>query len=348
VMTGFKREVNPPFFRKRPDDGSKKPLPEVDGSPGKQNELFEGESIEPWPNMVGGPSSQMLFQMLGVDRATNQSPMASYGGGLDVSNVSGAAQKAAQDAGSDKQIPHILPYTRYHAQKFSAVLRLIRNFGDDAKYGGSSPSPLMVPKQRTRNGENPSFELNRDLLDAVGTTIDCQMSQVTPRDLLGLYQAGDIGVKGGFTNKRKIAEMAGEHDFDRMREEWFEDASLEQAFQHPKFAEMFSIPAAIAEQIADAEGDPATQAGWKKALEAWTQVVAMQPQQPPGGAPQPGAPPQGQPMPQQNGQPPMPPGSVVVPPGGDIGAAAGAPGISMPGLGLGPGTQGGAVGRPSG
>jgi hypothetical protein len=48
------------------------------------------------------------------------------------------------------------------------------------------------------------------------------------------------------------------------------------------------------------------------------------------------------------GLPPMPPGVPPGPPPGSelLGPAAGAPGVSMPEFGLGPGIYGGQVGRP--
>jgi hypothetical protein len=318
-------------------------LPEVDGTPGAQNELMEDESIVPWPQQVGGSASQALMTNMGIDRATNQSPMAAYGSTGDKSNVSGAGLDAAASAGADKVSPHIMAYTRFLANDISGCLRLIRNHGDVPKYAGAQPAPLMVPRRKTRNGQSPAFELDRDLLNEVGTNVDCQMSQVSQRDWLQLFQAGKLGVDAGFIVPRTISELAGEHDYDRMQEEWFDEQTLRQAFQHPKFAEMFSVPAAIAEQIEESDGNPKQQAGWRKMLDAWMQIVAMAAQQQ-GGMPGQGGAPAAPPPPPQGG-PPMVDAPTET---GNLGPAAGAPGVSMPGLGLGPGVNGGAVGRPPG
>jgi hypothetical protein len=329
MVMAFKKEVNPPFFRKRPMEKQGQPLPEIDSGPGKQNELQEGEDVKPWPQLAGGPATQMVLQALGIDRSTNSAPMGMRGN-IDKSNVTGAAQNAAEDAGEFHFVPHELAMTSYFSQLFDNVLYLIQNFGDEAKYQTSPPTPLMVPSRRQRTGEAPAFELGKDLLDQVGTRVEVKLNRVNPRDWMALFNAGQIGVANNFVEPETIAEMAGVSDYDGMFQRLMEHKGAVQMWQHPKYLELFEMPALIMDQIKQNQGDPARQQWWMDRLQRWEQMAQMdfQQQQPPPqqGPPQPGA---------QPGAPaPSNPGTAA--------------GVSYPQLQQGPGSRGLPVGRPGG
>ena len=330
MLTAFKKEVNPPIVRHRSDVAAGKPLPETDTGPGGMNEAQLGEErLEPWPTMAGGPATQSVLQALSVDRATGSAPLAMYGA-IDKSNVSGTAQSAADDAGMDKIAPHLATLQRFQAEKFTKTLQCLMNHGDEAKYASETPTPLMAPKRKARSGEAPAFELGRELIERVGPRIECTINKVNPRDWTILFNAGAIGVKEGFILPEMIAEMAGIENYDRMFEEWLEHQSTVQAFQHPKFAEMFTVPMAILENIKETS-DPEKKQKWQEMLQSWMQTVAMQPQQQPG-QPGPGGPPPGPP----NGMAPQPQNPPM------------SAGTSYPMMGQGPGSQGAMVGRSSG
>jgi hypothetical protein len=332
LLMAFKKEVNPPWLLIRGLESYGTPLPEVGSGPGQVTELAEDERPQPYPQLAGGPATQEVLKALGIDRATNSAPIAMYGQ-TDSSQVSGSAMNALTDAGMDKLAPHVLAYTSYLQTKADNILYLLKNHGDDAKYGGPSVRPLMVPKRRARNGEAPAFELGKELLEEVGTRIEVKLSRINPRDWPTLVNAGKLAVEAGFITPDVISEMMGVGDYDRMFEDWLEHQGVLQAFQHPKFAEMFTIPMTIQEQIEQSAGDPMLQQRWQKLLEGWFQTVAMQPQPAPGGGPQ-GSAPGAQGPAQQGGAPP---------PSGNPPTAAG---VSYPETGQGPGSQGAAVGRP--
>lgn len=328
LLMAFKKEVNPPFFRRRPMDLDGTPMPEVDSGPGKQNELKEGEGIEPWPQLAGGPATQMVMQALGIDRATNSAPMAMRGQSTQ-SQVTGAAMNEMEDAGEHHFFPFTVAYTNYHQQLWDNILYILKEHGDDAKYGGATPSPLMVPYQRPKQGEAPAFELGQELLQKVGTRVQVKFNRVNPRDWLALFNAGQVGVANNFIEPEVIAEMAGVSDYDGMFQRLMEHKSAVKLFEHPKYLEMFEMPAMIMEQIKQNEGDPLRQQWWMERLQRWEQFAQMQ-MMPPGGG-QPGAP---------TGQPGAP-GAMPNPQNPPTAA-----GVSYPALGQGPGTEGGAVGRP--
>lgn len=331
MLTAFKKEVDPPFFRKRSMETDGTPMPEVDSGPGKQNELKEGEDVKPWPQLAGGPATQTVLQALAMGRATN-APGPTFYGNVDRSNVTGAAQNAAEDAGEFHFLPLELALKSYHQTKWGNVLYLIREFGDDAKYRAEPPQPLLVPRRRARQGEAPAFELGRDLLERVGTRIEIRLSRVNPRDWVALFNAGQIGVSNNFIEPETIAEMAGVSDYDGMFERLMERKSAVQMFQHPKYLELFEMPATIMEMIRENRGDPERQRWWMQRLQLWEQLIQMETMQQgltpagTGGARGGGA----------NGAAPAP-GAPPVPGG-----------VSLPPLGLGPGTRGAPVGRPAG
>ena len=177
-----------------------------------------------------------------------------------------------------------------------------RNFGHLAENAGSERTPLIIPRARPKSGEQPAFELNRDLIDRVGPRINVRMSKPRVNQLLPIVNAFQGMVANGWATDAMAMEALGYLDVDRIREEWMEDKALKQALDHPKFVEMFTVPTSLMEAMREAEGDPRQQQGFMAALMAWMQNVVQpaqmqqQQQMQPQGMPQPGMPQGGPPM----------------------------------------------------
>jgi hypothetical protein len=243
----------------------------------------------------------------------------------------------AEDAGEHLFVPHTLAYTMYHTQLWDNVLYLIGKNGDDAKYKSypaQPPKPLMVPLRRPKEGEAPAFELGRELIERVGTRIEIKFNRVNPRDWPILFNAGEVGVRNNFIEPEAIAEMAGVADFDGMLERNLEYQTTLKLMGHPLYLEMIEMDLLFVEKIAENAGDPVRQQYWTQRRQGWQQIV-MQKQMSGGGGgqPQPGGQPGG-------GAPTSQPQTPGITPGGYPA------GTSYPALGQGPGSEGGAVGRP--
>jgi hypothetical protein len=335
VIASFIQATNPALIHEHdpmnPDD-----RPAIDTDPGMVNTIPLGDKVAP----IGAGSSPLdtntaLTALTEEQKSVLLPPI--FGGYNDVSNVSGSAANAMTDAGQDKVQPWMKVMERYYQQTHEMALRLIRNLGHQVGRSdvNSRPSPFTVPSYRPRTGENPSVEVDRELIDRVSNTVVISLSAPRKQEMLAIANTYAILTDKGWATDRQAYEAVGGIDFDRMRQEWMEDKALKQALDHPKFVEGFTIPMAIRESMMESEGNPEAEAMFNAALDWWFQNVVqpnmMQQQQAQmGGMPQPGAMPGQLP---QGAQPPQ------VGPGGG-------PGVSFQDLGQGPGTQGGPMGGP--
>jgi len=348
LITGFKREINPPIIRYRSIMAAGTDMPEFSAAAGAVNEAMLGEEqIQPVPNMSNNPITGMIQQTLLTDLMSSNPSMQ---GALDKTNqATGSALTRVGEEGQEMLVPFYQAYETAKAHQLSQILQTIGNFGHLAKYAGDTPRPTMVPARRKRQGEAPAFELSRDLIDAVGPKVEVTLTKVSPADWVPLFNAGKIGVEAGFILPDTIYELAtGNSDYDSFLEEWTERQAWFNAITHPKFNELFNIPAMIAEQIKESDGDPDMVQFWTQRLQEWLQMAQQQAMQqgPPGmggGDPMAALQGMGQPAQQQ-----VPPGALPPPPGSTVVAPPTTSGVSLPSMGMGPGSQGGAVGRPGG
>ena len=341
LITGFKKEINPPTIRYRSDMAAEKEMPNLDAAPGAQNEAMLGEEkIEALPTATSSPLTQTILQSVIADKRMISMPQESYGA-IDKSNVSGTAMANASDAGMDKIAPATMAWGSALGNRYGRIARMVANFGYMAEYGGAEPRKLMIPVTKPRKGQPSSYHFSRDVIEKVGSRISVSFSKVDPRDWVGLFSAAQPGITQGLVTRADIRKIAtGDGDYDRFLEEWMEENAIFSALQLPEYAKAVTVPQAFLQQIAENEGNPEMQQIYQTLLEGWMQVTAPQPQMQPGmQQPQPGM--QGDPnAAAQMGPSPAPPGSVVIPPT--------SAGVSLPAMGMGPGSQGGAVGRPPG
>lgn len=353
IITGFKKAINPPLLRERALETIGQPVHPLNTGPGQVNTTLLGaEKVSPIPTSASPIDTNILLTATTQEqRGTRLPPM--FGGIVEQSNISGTAQNGIADQGMEKLFPWRASVERYHAMRFTRWFGLWRNFGHLAINAGEEPSPLMIPVTRPRNGEQPAFELTRELIDTVGPRVEIRMNKPRLNQLLPIVNAMQGMVANGWATDAMAMEALGNTDYDRIREEWMEDKALKQALDHPKFVEMFTIPMSLMEAAREAGGAPEQQKAFMTALAVWMQNVVqpnqmqlqqqMAPQQqgpqgpqgmPPGlqggvaGMSLPdatgqapgsltgvtGRPPAGE-MPPVDQPPPPPPGSVLIPPG---------------------------------
>lgn len=348
VVTGFKKDINPPTIRYRSDMAAEKPMPALDGSPGAQNEgMFNEEKIEALPT-TDLQKATMLLQQLTQDRMTGSAPPEMFGR-IDKSNVTGVAQAGANDAGMHLLFPNTKAWEMALEQRYDRIVRMLANFGEQAAYGNGEKRPLSIPvSRRVQKGQPSAYEFDREVIEKVGSRVKVSFSRVDPRDWPALAAAGKNMVDGGFALRREIRAIAtGDHDYDTFYEEWMEENALFGALQLPEFQKL-NVLAQMAKEMAELEGDPKAQATFLQMMQFWMQIAAPQPQAQPGmGGGQPGMPQPGG-MPQQQGPqalPGAPQQALQIPP--QVGATPGGPGgMSYSAAGAGPGSNGAPVGRP--
>lgn len=326
ILTGFKREINPPTIRKRSTMIAGTDVPEYSNAPGAVNEVRMGEEdVVLAPQMTNSPISGMLVQTLQA-QAARSDPSISYN--ADKSNVTGAALSRMGDEGTEHILPIYKALEMAKAHQFTQVFQTIGNWGHLTKYGSTtSVRPLLVPARKVKTS-SPAFELSRELIDEVGPKVEITFTKINPADWMGLFNAGKIGIEIDAMSPEILYELAtGDTDYDSFYDKLTQHKVTAAAMSHPKYNEMFLIPAMLAEQIKEAQGDPDMVQFWTERLAQWQQMAA-QPQPMEGAAgPDPMAAAQGD---------PMAPGPQAPPSGA---------GQTLPGA-MGPGSQGAPVGRP--
>jgi hypothetical protein len=335
VLTGLKKDINPPTIRYRTNDAADKPMTSLDTGPGMTNEAMLGEEkIEALPTVNTG-STTMALQALTQDMQSIMAPKEMFGR-IDKSNVTGVAQAGAMDAGQHLLFPMMKSWEMALEIQTDLELRQLSNFGHLAEYGnGGDRKPIIVPAKRRPNGK-AAYEFDREIADRVGTRITVTFTKVNPSDWPGMAAAGKNMIDMGVALRRDVrALMTGDTDFDTFWEEWQEEQAMYLMTTNPDFQKL-NMLSVIEEQITENDGRPELQQGLLRIRQKWEEMMQPPPQQP-GGPPQPGGAP---PPPQQPGMgdvnAPFPPGPGVGVPGQ----------VSYPQLGAGPGSQGGQVGRP--
>lgn len=326
VLTGFKKDINPPTIRYRSDAAAEKEMPQIDASPGAQNEAMMGEEkIEALPTTNMATTNALLTQ-LEKDRMTGSMPPEAFGR-FDKSNISGVAQQGANDAGMHLISPLVRAYETGLGQRYDRIARMLGNFGHLSTHGGDRVQPLIVPVSRKRPNGATAFEFNREIMEKVGTRCEVSFSKVDPRDWPGLAAAGKNMVDGAFALRREIRELAiGDTDWESFMEEWMEENAIFGALQLPEF-QKFAVLDQMLAQAKEHTSNPEVMRRYLRMAELWEQSV-LAPQQ------------------QQMGQPGMPQGQPgMAPP--QMATPGGPGGMSYPAVGAGPGSQGAPVGRPN-
>jgi hypothetical protein len=290
--------------------------------------MQEHEDLKPLIDRIDPSVFGPLMSTTMQNRATNQ--MSPAGMGVNPgANASGNAIEGLADSSRDN---HETPLTQamesFHEAKASMRLRIIRDWGqllrtsEDGDYG-----VLDIPHhggRRRRDGLPPAFELTPEMLDRVGITVEAHLTSVQLRNLGPLGNAVNQWTSSGLMSRREGIALRGHPDPDDV----FDELDYEETLQDPDIKKGMRL-----KKLRDR--DP----------EAY-QIVRelMQAQQPQGGPPQgmggpppmPGLPgpnstsgvnlqalgmgqqgPTGRPP--EAGPPPPPPGSILIPPGANIG-----------------------------
>lgn len=326
ILTGFKKDINPPTIRYRSDAAAEKPMPGLDASPGAQNEAMLGEEkIEAFPTTNMATTDRVITQLT-QDRMTGSAPPSMFGRLQGTSNVTGVAQQEASDAGMHLLIPMVKAWEAGLARRYDRIARMVGNFGHLAAYGSADePKPFMIPvSRRPKRGDPAAYEFDREVIEKAGSRVIIDLRNIANQNSPAEAAAAKNRIDAGLTLRREERErLTGDTDEARFYDEYAEEQGLFAALQLPEY-QKFKVYTDFIAEAKENEGKPEYQKKFLDAAELWKQtVLAPQPQQPPMGGP-PGMAPQGPPQ-----------------------ATPGVPGgMSYPAMGQGPGSMGAPVGRP--
>lgn len=309
--------------------------------------IKDHETLQPLMTQVNPSTLGPLTQALNMDRDTGAMPRTAYGASQD-GQVSGNAIEGLNEAGRDKLTPYLRALQQYHARKAQLYLQLWRDFGNLYGYDDMDmpTGALTVPSRRRGPGTDlMSVTITPENIEDTGVKVKCRMTSIRLQNLGALANAAGMWMQAGTMSRRQAMELRGDPDPNAT----FEEIAYENAIT----SEENQAVAMLIETLKRAGMLPDDPDQFQQAsaeIYAQFQMAKIQSMLAqatgagggPGGAPPPGGlmggmpPGGGGPV----GAPPMAP-----PPAGPL-MGPGANQAAM--MGLGPGSQGGVVGRPPG
>jgi hypothetical protein len=266
---------NPPVMRGRSAMASQQPAPDLISKPGSQNEYMLGEEkLEPfpYPNRMGYDQG-VIMEAMTRDQSRGRAPDSAFGL-FGQSNISGTANKMGLQAGEHLWKPWAREIDRYLERDTAKAFRLWQRLGHTVEYASSNRRPFVVPNDRPQKGEPGSFELTKECLQKVGPHIKVRSGNVNLNDPMiwnSIKMANEVGLP-----KQEAFDRLAEITYDpQMQQEWLEEQSLAIAMQNPKFVEIIGIPAMLASEMNEAEGDPERMELLQAFLKGWMQVVVQ-------------------------------------------------------------------------
>jgi len=273
-LYSLKMQNDPATIRYRSDNAANIPAPPLVARPGESNDAMLGEEkIEPFPYANRTQYDQnVIMDAMSRDRLTGRAPMAAYGV-FDQSNISGTASRMGLSAGQHLWKPWANQLDRFIERDLSKALRLWQRLGHTVEYAKPQRRPFVVPNSRPLKGEPGSFELTKECLEKVGPSIVVRSDAQDTSDWVVRGNAAKLLNELGMPKPEVFDKLFSLNYDEQMAQEWLEEQSLAVAMQNPKFMEIIGIPAMIAAELNDAEGDDERTALLQSFLQGWTQVV---------------------------------------------------------------------------
>jgi hypothetical protein len=273
---GLELDHFPPTILYRTPTADQAPPEEMTFEPGAQNLKQLGEEkVEPMPrNPQAATSHAHVTQQLERDRLTGSAPLSAYGH-MDQSNISGTANKQANSAGLHLWKPWAKHLESFRARDLTLALRMWQRLGHTVEYATPQRRPFVVPVAKPYSGEPGSFELDRDTLNKVGPDVRVSLVSHNTDEWLLRAQTMQFMRQEGFPKEWLAEELFGVDMDEQMIEESQEDLALAKMWEHPKFLELIGIPARLATEIAESEGDPENQALLAEFMQKWDELMVQ-------------------------------------------------------------------------
>jgi len=289
--------------------------------------------VQAVPTMVNAQDFQGIMAMNDRDRQTGGIPLGMYGA-QPGSNITGNSMSVAAESGMDHITPWIRALETGRTRVLEKMFRIWRNEGHLTRFANGEKTDFFIPTDRPQTSEELAQILTPELIDNLGPRVRVTMSRIRVQEAMQWANIAATAIPLGILSKRRAAEYMGQTDYDRMREEWQEEADFDAMMADETLMKEVRIPMQI-KQWADSATDPDMKAMYMAFLDFYMEQRAMEAQA-------------------QQQQALMPSGgggqSPMLPPGQGPGLPAG-PGsntMNFAGFQAGPGTGGAPVGRPPG
>lgn len=269
------RRQNPPIERSRSTKLTG-PLRPFQFMPNDVNESELGEEdvtvlrVEP-----PGPSAQLLNQQQARDMSVAFASPSQHGE-VNTSNLSGTAYRGALAQSMTQYQPWIGARQTSIQLESEFKLRQIRNLVDAVEYAvPGRVKPVIFPMTRKVSGEQASARLTAQLIDRVGADVQVRMTTQDKNTWPSLMPVA-IGLSQQFGVPASwILDEFFQIPMDEaMREESDEEKAMRAMQEHPKFVELFVIPARIRSEIVENQGNTEYVAFLEEALSAWEQYIS--------------------------------------------------------------------------
>ncbi len=325
ITTSIGNSENPALIVTRDNLSFGTKLPKISRKPGAVNEIGMGESVSAVPTAPSPFDFNAFMTQVNADKMTGSIPLGMYGNQTG-SQQTGNSMSVAAEQGMDHISPWVLSLETYHTRKVEMKNRIWRNKGHLTRFIDGEEKRFMVPVSKPTSAQEMARELTPQLIDEIGPRVKVSMTRIRVQELMQLANIGGALIPNGLMSRQRLAEKMGIYDYNRMREEWMEEAEWEMLNNDEEMRRMVKLPMKIRQWMEQAQSEE-ERAMYMTMLDLFMekQMAAAQPQ------PQPGMPPQG--------GPPM------------AGAPMGGPAMdntmNYAALGAPPGANGGQVGRPA-
>ena len=155
----------------------------------------------------------------------------------------------------------------------SKCVRIWRRVGSSALMAGGGSGRMFVSNFQPKKNEPGAFELNPNAIAEAGDRVTMISDSQDPESWLLKAQTGKLMNEQGFTRQFTASRLFSVEYDEEMAADWFEEQALQQAMQHPKFAEIIGVPLMLRKNMADMQGNPQAQVMLMQMLEGWTATV---------------------------------------------------------------------------
>ncbi len=369
LLTALRRSINPPMVAKQGVMSAQEGTPQVNTDEGGMTAIRDDDAIEALPNLPAPEALTPLMLMVGQNGQMGRAPGLLMGQNPSA-QTSGSAMDILAQGGFEAWTPLVFGTQAHYTAVFTRGLEIVRDWGDlfgpEGERGAvfvARRNPPLAPGRIS-----PMHRITADLIRRTGTAVAVELHKFNPHSLAAVGTGLTIAKSMGVVDKRTILKVLGitgdpEGVLARVERELLDEVPEIMQTRH------FHILKREAE-LALAQGDEESAEHAVMQMRylaeqmqlAMIAKLSMMPGMGASAGGGPAAPPAtGDPeldpngMPLEPGQPGMPVEMGQQPPPGvpppqeaptsNNGSLALAGGLSLPGMGMPPGTEGG---RPPG
>lgn len=268
-----KYALDPDYVRYQSLEGGAQAIEEFDRQPGAHYRVPDTDDLQA---VVITPEAraalQGLIEQQVEERTRITAPASAYGGQND-SQATQSAQRGQMVSGQHLWKPWARSLDAARGRDLSKGMRMIARVGDEALAGPDGTSRFYITVEKPKRGEAPVYELTDVDIQKAGPRVTVESDAQDPADWILKAQTFKLMREEGFT-RRYLANKLFSFDFDQSAElEGFEERAMDQALEHPQFAEIASVPILLKNWMTEVKGDQDLSEFATSMLESWISGV---------------------------------------------------------------------------